>query len=141
LDKFVELKTGEVADGVRMEASWNRVLDTYGAQGYIDAKLTPTPHYDDKAARVSYTVAISEGPQYRMGQLVLTGLSLEGERRIRAAWQIPKGAVFNRGVYDDFVAHGTKEAFNGLPFHYDKIGRFLQTDAQAGTVDVLLDFQ
>jgi outer membrane protein assembly factor BamA len=141
LDKFVELKTGEVADGVRMEASWNRVLDTYGAQGYIDAKLTPTPHYDDKAARVSYTVAISEGPQYRMGQLVLTGLSLEGERRIRAAWQIPKGAVFNRGVYDDFVARGTKEAFNGLPFHYDKIGRFLQTDPQAGTVDVLLDFQ
>ena len=141
LDKLVDLKTGEVADGIRMEAGWNRVLDTYGAQGYIDAKLTPTPHYDDKAARVSYTVAVSEGPQYRMGQLVLTGLSLEGERRIRAAWQIPKGAVFNRGVYDDFVAHGAKEAFNGLPFHYDKIGRFLQTDPQTGTVDVMLDFQ
>jgi outer membrane protein insertion porin family len=141
LDKFVELKAGEVADGVRMEAGWNRVLDTYGAQGYLDAKLTPTPHYDDKAARVSYTVSISEGPLYRMGQLVLTGLSLDGERRIRAAWQIPKGAVFNRGAYDDFVVHGTKEAFRGLPFHYDKIGRFLQTDPQAGTVDVLLDFQ
>ncbi len=141
LDKFVELKAGEVADGVKMEAGWNRATDAYGAQGYLDAKLTPTPHYDDKAARVSYTVSISEGPQYRMGQLVLTGLSLEGERRIRAAWQIPKGAVFNEGVYDEFVAHGTKEAFNGLPFHYEKIGRFLQKDPQAGTVDVLLDFQ
>ncbi len=141
LDKFVELKAGEVADGVKMEAGWNHATDAYGAQGYLDAKLTPTPHYDDKAARVSYTVSLSEGPQYRMGQLVLTGLSLEGERRIRAAWQIPKGAVFNEGVYDEFVAHGTKEAFSGLPFHYDKIGRFLQTDPQAGTVDVLLDFQ
>jgi hypothetical protein len=49
--------------------------------------------------------------------------------------------VFNRGVYDDFVVRGTKEAFNGLPFHYEKIGRFLQTDPQAGTVDVMLDFQ
>lgn len=141
LDKFVELKAGEVADGVKMEAGWNHATDAYGAQGYLDAKLTPTPHYDDKSARVSYTVSISEGPQYRMGQLVLTGLSLEGERRIRAAWQIPKGAVFNEGVYDEFVAHGTKEAFIGLPFHYEKIGRFLQTDPQAGTVDVLLDFQ
>jgi outer membrane protein insertion porin family len=141
LDKFVELKAGEVADGVRMEAGWNRVLDTYGAHGYLDAKLTPTPHYDDKAARVSYAVSISEGSQYRMGQLVLTGLSLEGERRIRGAWQIPNGAVFNRGVYEEFIAHGTKEAFSGLPFHYEKIGRFLQTDPQAGTVDVLLDFQ
>ena len=141
LDKFVELKPGEIADGVRMEAGWNRVLDTYGAQGYLDAKLTPTPRYDDKAARVSYAVSIVEGPQYHMGQLVLTGLSLEGERRIREAWQMPKGAVFNRGLYDDFVAHGAKEAFSGLPFHYDKIGRFLQTDPQTGTVDVLLDFQ
>jgi outer membrane protein assembly factor BamA len=141
LDKFVELKAGEVADGVKMQAGWNHATDAYAAQGYLDAKLTPTPRYDDKAARVSYTVSISEGPQYRMGELVLTGLSLEGERRIRAAWQIPKGAVFNVGVYDEFVAHGTKEAFSGLPFHYEKIGRFLQTDPQAGTVDVLLDFQ
>jgi outer membrane protein insertion porin family len=141
LEKFIELKAGEIADGVRMEAGWDRVTDAYGAQGYLDAKLTPTPHYDDKAARVSYTVSISEGPQYRMGELVLTGLSAEGERRIREAWQIPKSAVFNRGVYDEFVEHGTKQAFSGLPFHYDKIGRFLQTDPQKGTVDVLLDFQ
>ena len=76
-----------------------------------------------------------------MGQLVLTGLSTEGERRIRTAWQIAPGAVFNRGVYEDFVDRGAKEAFSGLPFHYDKIGRFLQTDANAATVDVLLDFQ
>jgi outer membrane protein assembly factor BamA len=141
LQGLVELKTGEVADGVRMEAGWNRVQDSYGARGYLDAKITPTPHYDVSAARVSYTVAVEEGPQYHMGQLVLTGLSLEGERRIRAAWRIPAGAVFDRGLYEEFVDHGTKEAFVGLPFHYDKIGRFLQTDPKTGTVDVLLDFQ
>ena len=140
LDKLVELKAGEIADGVRMEAGWNRILDAYGSQGYIDAKVTPTPHFDDKAAHVSYTVSITEGPQYHMGELVLTGLSTEGERRIRASWQIPKGAVFNRGVYDEFLDRGAKEAFSGLPFHYDKIGRFLQTNPN-GTVDVLMDFQ
>ncbi|MGA8144611.1 MAG: POTRA domain-containing protein [Candidatus Acidiferrales bacterium] len=141
IEKLIELKTGEVADGVRMEAGWNRVLDTYGSRGYLDAKLSPTPHYDDKAARVSYTVSVTEGPQYHMGQLVLTGLSLEGERRIRAAWQIAQGAVFDQGVYEAFVERGAKEAFTGLPFHYDKIGRFLQKDANTGAVDVLLDFQ
>jgi outer membrane protein assembly factor BamA len=141
LQGFVELKTGEVADGVRMEAGWNRVQDSYASHGYLDARITPTPHYDDKAARVSYSVAVEEGPQYHMGQLVLTGLSLEGERRIRAAWQIPAGAVFDRGVYEEFLERGTKEAFVGLPFHYNKIGRFLQTDPKTGSVDVLLDFQ
>ncbi|MGH9745649.1 MAG: POTRA domain-containing protein [Candidatus Acidiferrales bacterium] len=141
LQGYVQLKPGDIADGVRMEAGWNRILDVYGAQGYLDAKLTQTPHYDDAAASVSYTVAVAEGPQYRMGQLVLTGLSLEGERRIRAAWQIPAGAVFDKGVYEEFVERGAKEAFIGLPFHYEKTGRFLQTDPKAGTVDVLLDFQ
>jgi outer membrane protein assembly factor BamA len=141
LQKDVELKPGDIADGVRMESGWNRILDMYGARGYLDAKLTPTPHYDDKAASVSYSVAVVEGPQYKMGQIVLTGLSTEGERRIRGAWQIPAGAIFNNGVYEEFVARGTKEAFSGLPFHYDKVGRFLQKDPQAATVDVLLDFQ
>jgi outer membrane protein insertion porin family len=141
LQKFVELKPGDVADGGKMEASWSRILSAYDSRGYLDVKVTPTPHYDEKAATVSYVATIVEGPQYHMGQLVLTGLSNEGERRIRAAWQIPAGAVFNRGAYEDFVSRGAKEAFNGLPFHYDKIGRFLQTDPNAGTVDVLLDFQ
>ncbi len=141
LQSFIELKPGDIADGVRMESGWNRVLDMYGARGYLDARTTPTPRYDDKAASVAYSVAIVEGPQYKMGQLVLTGLSSEGERRIRGAWQIPAGAIFNNGVYEEFIARGAKEAFNGLPFHYEKVGRFLQKDPQAAIVDVLLDFQ
>jgi outer membrane protein assembly factor BamA len=141
LQNYVGLKPGEIADGARMESGWNRILDMYGARGYLDAKITPTPHYDDNAATVSYSVAVFEGPQYKMGKLVLTGLSTEGERRIRGAWQIPAGAIFNNSVYEEFVAHGTKEAFSGLPFHYDKVGRFLQKESQAATVDVLLDFQ
>ncbi len=141
LQGYIELKPGDIADGVRMESGWNRVLDMYGARGYLDAKITPTPRYDDKATIVSYTVAVGEGPQYKMGQLVLTGLSSEGERRIRGAWQIPAGAIFNNGVYEEFLAHGTKEAFSGLPFHYEKIGRFLQKDPPTAIVDVLLDFQ
>src|SRR5262249_15089820 len=108
---------------------------------YLDAALTPTPHFDDAAATVSFTVAVSEGPQYHMGELVLSGLSLEGERRIRSAWPIPKGAVLDRSVFDAFIDRGVKEAFSGLPFHYDKIERCLQRDAATSTVDVLLNFQ
>jgi hypothetical protein len=76
-----------------------------------------------------------------MGKLVLTGLSIEGERRIRTAWKIESGAIFDKDVYDEFISSGIKQAFVGLPFHYEKVGRFLQEDPTAGTVDVLLDFQ
>ena len=124
-----------------MEKMWDAVRDEYARRGYLDVNLAATPQFDDAAKRVSYAVSITEGPLYHMGKLVLTGLSIEGERRIRAAWGIAEGAVFNKDIYEQFAATGIKQAFTGLPFHYEKVGRFLQQDPAKGTVDVLLDFQ
>jgi outer membrane protein assembly factor BamA len=141
LDKLAELKPGEIADGIKVEGTWEHVRDAYARRGYLDANVNPAPQFDDAGARVRYAVSISEGPQYRMGDLVLSGLSLEAERRIRAAWNIAQGAVFDKEVYEQFLSTGVTQAFRGLPVHYQKIGRFLQEDPKSGKVDVLLDFQ
>ena len=141
LDALVTLKSGDPANETKIEPIWQAVREAYERRGYLDADLTPTPQFDDRTNRVRYAVAITEGPQFRMGKLVLTGLSIEGERRIRNAWGIAPGAIFDMSRYDEFISAGIKQAFAGLPFHYDKVGHFLQEDAQAGTVDVLLDFQ
>lgn len=141
LDTLAKLKFGDPADGLKIELLWNDVRDAYWNQGYLDADLTPTPQFNESSKHVSYNVSIAEGPQYHMGALQLTGLSVEGEQRIRAAWRIPPGAVFDKSVYDDFLENGINAAFKGTSFHYEKIGRFLQQDAASGKVDVLLDFQ
>ena len=141
LQKLVALIPGQVANGNRIELTWEHVRNAYGKLGYLDLNLAPTPAYDDKAASVSYTVSVVEGPQYRMGELVLTGLSREGERRIRNAWNIARDAVFNSSIYEQFIASGILQAFVGLPVHYDKIGHFLEKDPKTRRVDVLLDFQ
>jgi len=141
LEKLVTLKTNDPADGIKIEAVWQSVRDLYAQRGYLDATLDAVPHIEEFSRRVSFSASIVEGPQYHMGQLVLSGLSIEGERRIRAAWSIHPGEVFNEGVYNEFLENGVKAAFSGLPFHYDKIGRFLQKDPKAGIVDVMLDFQ
>ncbi|MGB0035079.1 MAG: POTRA domain-containing protein [Candidatus Acidiferrales bacterium] len=141
LDKFVELKPGEVADGIKIKSTWEHVRDAYARRGYLDATLTLATQFDDKAARVAYSVKIAEGPQYHMGNLVLTGLSIEAERRIRKAWNIAPGAVFDESIYEQFLSDGIKQAFMGVPVHYDKIGRYLEKKSNIGTVDVMLDFQ
>jgi outer membrane protein assembly factor BamA len=141
LNGLVDLKTDESADGMKIDATWERVRAAFSQRGYLDVNLTPVPQFDDVAKRVAYAVSITEGQQYHMGELVLTGLSLEGERRIRAAWSIAQGAAFNEGVYEEFLDSGIKRALAGLPVHYEKIGRFLQKDSKTGKVDVLLDFQ
>lgn len=141
LDKTVVLVPGQVANGNRLELTWEHVRDLYAKSGYLDTNLDVSSSYDDAAARVSFVASITEGPQYHMGNLVITGLSLEGERRVRNAWNIARGAVFDRNVYDQFVSSRIPQAFVGLPVHYDKIGHFLETNPKTGTVEVLLDFQ
>jgi outer membrane protein assembly factor BamA len=141
LNKFSALLPGDPADGNKIQSLWETARAAYAQLGYLDADLNPTPQFDEQAKRVTYVVDVNEGRQYRMGKLVLTGLSIEGERRLKKAWGIAPGAVFDKSVYDDFVNTGIKAAFVGLPVHYDKMGKFLQLDPQSAKVDVLLDFQ
>jgi outer membrane protein insertion porin family len=141
LDKLIVFKPGELADGMMIEAVWEKTRAAYARQGFLDATIEPAPHFDDTSKRAAYSCVISEGPQYHMGKLILTGLSIEGERRVRITWRITQGAVFNQIAYEDFLENGVKAAFMGFPAHYEKIGRFLQKDSKAGVVDVLLDFQ
>jgi outer membrane protein assembly factor BamA len=141
LDTAIPLHVGDPADGMKIEAGWDAVRELYMRHGYLDVDLNPAANFDDAAARANYSVSITEGPQYHMGKLVLTGLSIDGESRARGVWRIPPGAVFDNNVYEDFLSNGIKQAFAGFPFHYEKIGRFLQKDSATGTVDVLLDFQ
>jgi outer membrane protein assembly factor BamA len=141
LNAMVDLKLGDAADGNKIAALWERIQALYGERGYLDAKVDAEPQFYDQDARVIYTVTITEGPQYRMGNLVLTGLSIDGEKRIRAAWSIPENAIFNQKIYEDFLDAGVKRAFVGTPIHYEKVGRFLQANPATGRVDVLLDFQ
>lgn len=141
LYKSIVLMPGQVANGNRLELTLEHVRDLYAKSGYLDTNLDIASSYDDAGGRVSFVVTITEGQQYRMGNLVVTGLSLEGERRIRNAWNIARGAVFDRSVYDQFVSSGIPQAFVGLPVHYEKIGHYLETNPRTGTVEVLLDFQ
>jgi outer membrane protein insertion porin family len=141
LDDLLKLKTDDLADGMKIEGGLQAVRDLYSERGYLDAKVDAVPKFDDAAKHVSYSVTVDEGPQYHMGNLVLTGLSLDGEKRIRSAWRIAPGAVFDKNAYDQFVDTGIKQAFAGSPFRYEKIGRFLQQNPHEAKVDVMLDFQ
>jgi outer membrane protein assembly factor BamA len=135
------LKPGAAADGLKVQALWHSIDDEYGRLGYLDEKLDPVPLFDEHAAKISYRATIVEGQTYRMGNLVLSGLSVEGEKRLRAAFRLKTGDPFDRAYCDEFIESGARTAFGTLPFHYEKLGHYLQKDPDKGTVDVLLDFQ
>jgi outer membrane protein assembly factor BamA len=52
------LKPGDVANGMEIEAGWERIKEEYGSRGQIEAKLDPAATYDDQAHTVSYSVSV-----------------------------------------------------------------------------------
>ena len=144
LNGNVGLKPGDVADGMQIEAGWDRVREEFGRHGYLDAKVDPVPSFDESAHTVSYSVTIHEGPHYRFGKMVLTGLSPAAEKKLLAAWPIPQGEIFDKTKYEEVLTKlqlHQEQIFGELPLHYETVGHWLQPDASTGTVDVLLDFK
>jgi len=106
--------------------------------------LNPQQEFDDANRQVSYRVEIAEGSQYRMGDMVITGLSLDAEKRLRRVWQLAAGQVFDNGYYDNMTKElqkPTAAVFGEIPIHYNEFGHFLRPNTDRHTVDVLLDFK
>jgi outer membrane protein assembly factor BamA len=144
LTRALRLNPGDVANGMTIEGSWERVAEEYGHIGYLDAKIEPVATYDDQAHTVSYRIAVKEGKQYRYHDLTITGMSLAGERMIRDAWPLKPGDVMDKTAFEQFLlkldSH-RDSIFKDLPVHYETVGHWLQADPQSGTVDALLDFK
>lgn len=144
LSGILGLKRGDIANGMQIEAAWDRAREEYAHRGYLEAKLDPVPSFDDQTHAVSYAVSIQEGPQYRFGKMILTGISPAAERKLRAAWPIAAGELFDKAEFEELLTKlqtHQEQVFGELPVHYDNVGHWLQTDAGKGTVDVLLDFK
>jgi outer membrane protein assembly factor BamA len=138
------LRDGDVADGMAIEAGLDRVREEYGHVGYLDAKVDALPSYDDEAHTLSYKVRIEEGKAYKFDALTVTGLSPTAEKRLRDAWTIPQGELFDKATFEEFLTKlETKPAdiFHNLPVHYDNVGHWIQPDEANHTVNILLDFK
>jgi outer membrane protein assembly factor BamA len=135
---------GETADGMALEAGWDRVREEYAHRGYLEAKIDAIPAYDDRAHTLAYNVRVDEGKPYHFGALVITGLSTAAEKRLRDTWPFPPGDLFDKTVFEEFLTKletHASEVFGDSPVHYDNVGHWLQTDAEKSTVDALLDFK
>ena len=144
LDSFLGLKAGAVADGMEIEGGLERIRDEYGRRGYLDATVQPERVFDEAGHTVAYKIAVAEGAQYHMGGWVITGLSANGEQKVRTSFPIASGDIFDKMKYEEFLTAlqgHAKEILGEMPVHYENVGHWLKPDAEKKTVDVLLDFK
>jgi outer membrane protein assembly factor BamA len=147
LSNALGMKAGEVADGLKIDHGVKAVRKAYGRKGYIAVRVKESPSFDDPAQRVAYRFTVSEGPQYRMGNLIIVGLSPEESQRLKPKWAIAPGAVFDESYVDDFSKADGREVIGSIVVARSRNGARTQIsfetkrDAQKQTVDVIITFK
>jgi outer membrane protein assembly factor BamA len=102
LDEVLGMKSGELANGVKIDKGLHAVRVSYGGTGHLDANITAHPEFDDAASRVTYKLEVKEGPQYRMGKLTITGLSDDQAKSLERKWKLKGGEILDTTYFDRF---------------------------------------
>jgi len=140
LNAALKLKQGDVADSMMIEKSWREIPLVYGKKGYLGLRLKLDRVFDDASRLVTYQVALTEGPQYRMGQVTVAGLPEDEAGRVKDAWGLKAGEVFNTSYIGAFLNKVARERLIKQPQGL-KAGHELKRDDQRLTVDVVVKFE
>jgi outer membrane protein assembly factor BamA len=140
LNAALKLKQGDVADSMKIGKSWSEVRGVYGKKGYLGVRLKPEPVFDDSRRLVTYQVAVTEGPQYRMGQVTIAGLPEDEAGRVKDAWGLKSGDVFSTSYFGAFLEKVTRGGLIKQPQGV-RVGQELKRDDQRLIVDVVVKFE
>jgi outer membrane protein assembly factor BamA len=139
LEKSLGMKQGELADGVKIDSGLGMVRSAYGRKGFILVKIRPVPTFDDAGRRVTYSIKVEEGAQFRMGNLVIAGLSEGDTNRLKEKWKLRTGDVYDASYLRDFI----KEVIfkGGVAGGNKRVEEESRLDREKLTVDVSINFK
>lgn len=118
----------------RLEQDVEQILALYNDHGYIQSRVDSTDVAVDRdGALVTVTFVIVEGPQFRVGDVTLKGVTLLPEKEIQRQVRLKSGDVYSLSA--------VRESRRGIENLYSTIGRasadVLPKTDQARTGNVL----
>ena len=122
--------TRKIADGLE------RLRHLYDTRGYMNFTVIPNSEPDAATRTIRLRIDVDEGPAFRLGKLVVTGIdSTHGVgRRLLEAWQPHLGELYNADMVDDLL-----ERVLGADARQRTRISYLQ-DGNAHTVALRIDF-
>jgi hypothetical protein len=140
LDSAIELKPGEVVNGLKIDAGLRAVYIAYQKLGYVESQILPKPVFDDANKKITLEVAITEGPQFRMGNFIIKGVPEKDVPRLKERWTLKTGAIYDGSYLGEFI---NKLVADKLIF--PDLAKLLTTeqkpDRQRLVIDVIIDFK
>lgn len=114
LDDALGMKPGEVANGKKLDKGLTEVQKAYGKHGYIQAHINPTPEFEDALQKVTFRIAVNEGPQFRMGTVEFKGFSPTDAALLNEKWGLKSGEVYDQSYANRFLRVDAREILSRL---------------------------
>ena len=108
LQGLLHAKTGKPANTVQLEDDLRAVQELYGSRGYVTATIKADAQYDDQADTVDYLLLVTEGSVFHMGELEFRGIDNALTARLREAWKIRPGDVYDATYLKGFLVQAEK---------------------------------
>jgi outer membrane protein insertion porin family len=92
----------------RLDLDVDRIIQAYNDNGFIQARVESHDEAVDREnARVTITIVVVEGPQFRVGEVKITGVTLLPEKEVERQIRLKTGDVFSVSrVRDSVIAIG-----------------------------------
>ncbi|MGA8443407.1 MAG: POTRA domain-containing protein [Candidatus Sulfotelmatobacter sp.] len=137
LQPLLHVKTGEPANTVQLEDDLRAVQQLYSSRGYVTATIKANAEFDEAASTVRYELVVTEGSVYHMGELEFRGIDNSLTAKLRAAWKIRPGDVYDATYLKEFLP----QARRLLPPTIDwDVAPHVTAIAKDKTVDVDLEY-
>ena len=101
LRKQVLLRDGDIFDLSKLRLGLNNLIALYGAHGYINFVAIPDVQVDKARRRISITLRMDEGYQFRVGKVQILGLDREVSSHALKV-KIQPGMIFSPQLVKDF---------------------------------------
>jgi outer membrane protein assembly factor BamA len=85
------------------------VRDAYHAKGYLDCSVVSHASFTETTHIVNYNVEIASGSQYRLASVKFDGASDAMAARLKLAWKMASGDVFDESYVSNFAALAQKK--------------------------------
>ena len=103
LELILDMKAGDVANGLKVDNALKKIRLAYAKKGYILAKAAATERFDEAKRSLDCQISIAEGPQYRMGDISILGVSESDANKLKEKWKLQRGDVFDASYPDEYV--------------------------------------
>jgi outer membrane protein assembly factor BamA len=107
LQKMVRAELGKPANTIRLGDNLKDIQKLYGSRGFITCAIKPDATYDD-AGTVAIRFEVTEGPVFHMGELEFRGLDNSLMAKLRDAWKIRFGEVYDATYLSEYLPKAQK---------------------------------